>query len=729
MSRRVVLAVTFLLAAGAAGHAGDPVAVREGTMAVLFTEYEPKWKTRPGANSANFADRKAPHTIRYVDLKTVELENQYLRLVVLPGAGGPVARALYKPRGWDLFHLSDRASNDIVSWTCGVKVSFPYKEHGIRLPDQPAAWRVVRDEQTGAATVATWMEFSRFDAPWNAKMFGRFSNMMLEQYVTLRPADASFRVTYRMVNPAPYRQGRQLWNDALFPRHHTKAGVIHDRENARGPTRTEWIFPAAHVSGHCGKDFRPWDAEAEHMAKNPRGASIFGWAIRHPFVGLWYPEVGVNRLRIADPGAAPGAKQFFTGEAKPSAAVELWTGTDSIFEEVENWIGPGEAFEWSARYVLVEGIGKVDYANDRAALRAAFDADEPRIELVTYRPRDAVRVELDGKPLGPAQPCGPERPARFSLPEGRDGGRVRVVAGDEMLVDVRLPLEIGPDEERYERIRRALDPSRPESQEKMGDSASMGRQYRGALGGYAKDSTGRGRVLYRAGSLDAAAAALLGAVRRDPEDGEAWHLLGATLLEQGLRQAAGAAFENALASGRPYPPARYFLALRGLGERHGTPQAIEHLRALVEARPQHREARLLLAWLEAVEQGGDEAALERAEVLATEWPARPAAVPRKGPSASTRTESPRPMGAAADPRAQYVLWKALAKAGRPERAGEAKAAYEALAAEPGTARRMEEFLAATRGEYRPPRRMLDFAQWRAREAEESGHQRPGGGPS
>jgi len=58
----------------------------------------------------------------------------------------------------------------------------------------------------------------------------------------------------------------------------------------------------------------------------------------------------------------------------------------------------------------------------------------------------------------------------------------------------------------------------------------------------------------------------------------------------------------------------------------------------------------------------------------------------------------------ADPRAAWVLWQAAAAAGQPKLAAEAKAAFEALSAEPGAKRRMDEFLAAAHGRYMPARR-------------------------
>jgi tetratricopeptide (TPR) repeat protein len=199
----------------------------------------------------------------------------------------------------------------------------------------------------------------------------------------------------------------------------------------------------------------------------------------------------------------------------------------------------------------------------------------------------------------------------------------------------------------------------------LGNSATWSRNYRRA--GYAEGTTDRGRVLYRDGRLADAATCLSQAVATDPADGEACHLLGAALLEQGHAQEARKAFGRAVAAGRPYPPARYFLALDHM-RRGGLDEAARQLERLVEAAPSHWEGRLLLAWVE-LEEG------------------RPARAKRLAETAP------------ADPRALWLRWKATRDSGDRD-------ALDALLAEPGTPRRLDEFVAATAGRYVPPVRML-----------------------
>jgi tetratricopeptide (TPR) repeat protein len=188
-------------------------------------------------------------------------------------------------------------------------------------------------------------------------------------------------------------------------------------------------------------------------------------------------------------------------------------------------------------------------------------------------------------------------------------------------------------------------------------------------------------VLYRDGQLGAAAECLGQATQRDPNDGEGWHLLGMTRWERGEPREAQQALAKAVKAARPYPPARYFLAVLYLAADRAD-RAVKELAELVEARPDHWEARLLKAWVGARIDKQRRAALDEARALAAADPA--------------------------DPRASKVLVECLQKAGLDEPGAAERKAYRALLAEPGAKRRVEEFLAATRGRYLPTQRIGRF---------------------
>ena len=667
------------------GCAERRVAVREEAFALpryvreFWTEPATQPNKRPRRRSREKLDGMATFA-------SVVLANEYLRVRVLPEWGGQVYSAVFKPTGDDLFHRDRVARHYFPFLQAGVRASFPQAEHGMPCMGQPTGWRIVR-RPDGSAMLAMWLEFAH-NHEASPNRTGKYTHLTLSQFVTLAPGEATFAVTYRIVNPAPYRVGRQCWSDAFFPRNHTADGVVCSDDVPPGRTDTEWIYPATHASTHRGADFRRYTAREDRIADAKRSdTSVFAWDMPYGFAGLWYPQVRISRLRLGDAANAPGAKQYYRGEGRWTDwgggysakamfnMVELWGGSDCVFEGVERWLGAGEAWQFTHRYALVRGIGKVDYADPNLAVNVEFGTDRPRVEVVTFRRAAKLTAALNGLPLPGAGPCAPDRPAVFSLPSGLRRGRLALADDGKVLLDRAFPLEMPPAPARAEQIKAALAGDSGVAAEMTGNAARRHKwHYRNALGRYAQGTTARGRVLYRDGQIAAAIECLRTAAADDEADGEARHLLGAALLEAGRPAEAAEAFRSAVAEGRAHPPARYFLALRAVAGGDDA-AARRELGLLLRDRPAHWEGRLLLAWLEATRTDG-RASADRARQMEQEDPA--------------------------DPRVQYVL--AHAPAGQDAAAEAARQLLAALLDTPGAPRRLAEFQAATRGEYMHPNR-------------------------
>ncbi len=667
--------------------AGEPngVTVREGKLELPRFTSRPRYTKNRNTNSAFHPIRGSRKPRGRRTLKLVVLENRYLTVSVCPELGGPVVRVVDRKTGDDLFHREGKVKDWIPYWESGVKVSFPFREHGVRVDDQPAGYHVVRGDD-GSVTVAMWMEFSRFNRYENRWQFGRFSTMTLSQLVTLRPGEAVFTVRYRVVNPTPYRQGRQLWNDALFPRNHTPDGVVTGANKPpRGKSPAELIYPFRYASDHHGKDFRELkDRERLVRSHTRRHTSMFAWGTRLGFAGLYYPSVKVNRLRIFDPNESPGAKVYLQGEGRYHGGsptthmynfVELWGGTHHVFEGVEDWVAPGETFEMTHHFGMVYGIGKADWADRTLAVHAEFDSDEPRIEIAAFRPLEGLEVLVDGEVIRRDASAGPHEPLRVKLDESKDRAVLTVRRGGKVLLDRQLPVEIPSGKTLHEKIRRSLRGDVPANHEKTGEAFAWGKGLHVGAN-YDPNTVARGRVAYRKGQLAAAVKTLRAALAAQPDDGEGWHLLGVALLESDEDEQAGRALRRAVDVKDSYPAARYYLALRA--RRAGdTDKALKQLEALLDARPGHWEARLLrAAWL----AEGDDPAVDTARALTATDPG--------------------------DPRAQWVLARALESAGLDDQAEKIrKGSLASLMKEPGAERRMKEFTQAAAGVFVHPQRL------------------------
>ena len=664
---------------------GESVTADTGTLSLPHWSGQYRWEGNPNHNhpySLDWGTQKLEDEPRTLD--TVVLENEYLRVYVLPEIAGSIHRVIHKPTGEDLFFYEGKIKDFLPFWDSGVKVSFPWHEHGTGT-DQPAAY-YIDEADDGTVSIHLWMEFSRNTAQYNRRMFGRYTNMTLGQSITLRPGEALVHVAYRALNPAPYPQGARIWNDAFFPREQRRRAAVQGHEPGDGsPSTTRLMFPAAYVSDHDGRDFRMMAAEELAVAQytDLEHNSVFAWNVQNGFAGVHYPLPAINRLRFTDPHNAPGLKLYVQregGSGNPGSAfghmwnfIELWGGTDNVFESPEGWLETGEIREIAFQYGLTAGIGEIDYGTRHAVL--VLDEDAGTATVLTFRNRTGLTLRLDGFALAEDFAAGPVAPAVIRLSGSADGEWTLLADGGDELLRFTSPLVPLVDEAANDHTWQYLWTPQtgfqgPEVVQRIGDQELRGNSYRNATTRFPEGSTERGRLQLRGGNLSGAVNTLTTRTTDAPEDGAAWYYLGVTRLEQGQTTTARGHFESALAASQPHAPANYFLALRAIADdRPG--DAVAKLAALLTARPAHFEAALL-----------------RAALLAAQGDAAPArALLAREP---------------ADPR----LWEVIARAENGDPGSEAAEIRDRLLLEPGAPRRLEEFLKALDdGAYLPPLRL------------------------
>ncbi len=590
------------------------VEVSQGELTLPWYTATYQYQENPGSNRPLYPVRDSRRFEGERTLETVVLENAYVRIIIVPELGGVVARAIDKTTGYDHFFWEGRARDWLPWWESGVKVSFPFYEHGLGM-NQPAAWHLFEHDD-GSVTLAMWMEFSRHHQAFQRWRYGRYSAMPLTQRVTLRPGDATFQVTYAIFNPLPWRKGKRLWNDVYYPRSHTTEGQVHGTDTPPMPTTTEWVYPTLYWSDHNGHGFGRY-TEAMNRIGQRSGAgsfSVFSWDIPYGFSGLYYPEVKVNRLRLFDPDVAPGNKQWYIADGRFNPEgdarhmynyVELWGGTDNVFEGVERWLLPGQRYEMTHHFALIHGMGKVDYANEHVGLRLV-NADDgggdgqggagPRLELTALRQVANLAVEHDGRSLDAPAEAEPGAAMSIDLPEATDRGRFTVRFDDRTVADITLPLELPDDTSAHDRIWQSMRGRH--AREMRGNADNHGNNFRGALRDYPEGSTDRGRVLLRDGRIEEAVTALGRALGANSQDGEAWHLLAAAMLEQDQpdEETVLRYLSRALTARQAAPAAHYDIAMLHL--RNGREQeARQNLERLIDHQPDNWSARLLHAHL------------------------------------------------------------------------------------------------------------------------------------
>ena len=297
------------------------------------------------------------------------LENEYLRLSILPELGGRIYEAIFKPTGHNMFYRNPvlkptRWGHETQGWWLavgGMEWCLPVEEHGYEW-GQP--WSYSIDQGNGQASVTVW------DTQASDRLRARVT-------ITLSAGRSYFTVAPRIENPTSKPVPYQFWLNAML----ASGGTNHVGD------ATEFIFPVSQVTIHStGDRTLPQDRQAMSWPVfNGRVLNLYGtWKFylglfarpqaQRGFMGAYDHASGEGVLRVFPPDVATGAK-LFAGKGLDPA---LWTDDGSSYFEIHGgvtptfWdvatLAPGASIGWSERWYPYTQIGAVSEANDEAAL-------------------------------------------------------------------------------------------------------------------------------------------------------------------------------------------------------------------------------------------------------------------------------------------------------------------------------------------------------------------------
>ncbi|GAA2148966.1 DUF5107 domain-containing protein [Glycomyces algeriensis] len=572
------------------------------------------------------AREKAPR-----DWDAVHLENEYVRLMILPELGGRIHIGLDKTRGYDFFYRNDVIKPALVGlagpWVSGG-VEFNWPQHhrpATHLPTEAA----IEHEDDGAATV--WCS--------DHDPFARMQGM---HGIRLRPDSALIELRGHLVNRSAETQTFLWWANV--------AAEAHDRYQSFFPTdvrvvadhakRATTSFPAA--EGHYyGVDYpgrrtadRPDGDRLDWYRNIPVPTSYMCLGTDDDFFGGYDHAARAGFVHWADHRTAPGKKQWTWGNAPFGRAwdahltdtngpyVELMAGVFTDNQPDFAFIRPGETKTFSQHWYPIQDTGPVHQATLDAAVRLDLEDDgtRARIAAAVTAPRPGARVVLregdrtlheDTADLAPGAPYMRE----VRLPETVDptACELTVEHGDRVLVSWRPR----PETTAPPTVDAATEPPAPADVDSVDELYFTGlhlAQYRHATRapepywaealrrdpGDARSNTALAARLAHAGRLVEAEAHLRAAVERltrrnpNPRDGEAHYRLGLVLARQRRDAEAKAAFGTASWDATWADPAAVATARIDLAAGHDD-DAAAGLEAVVRRSPRHTQARNLLA--------------------------------------------------------------------------------------------------------------------------------------
>ena len=574
--------------------------------------------------------------------EAIHLENEYVRLMLLPELGGRIHLGVDKTRGYDFFYRNDVIKPALVGlagpWVSGG-VEFNWPQHHRPATHLPTETRI-EHEPDGAATV------------WCAD-HDPFARMRGMHGIRLRPGSALIELRGRLTNRTDEVQTFMWWANvaaragedyqSFFP-----ADVRAVADHAKRATAT---FPAARGS-YYGVDYparrtadRPDGDRLDWYRNIPVPTSYMCLDSTGDFFGGYDHAAGAGFVHWADHRISPGKKLWTWGDAPFGRAweahlsdgsgpyVELMAGVFTDNQPDFAFLRPGETKSFSQYWYPIQDTGPVHQATLEAAVRLDADGARVRIGAAATAARPGARITLRGgdrilledtADLAPGAPYVTET----ALDAPAEDLEVSVVHGGDLLVSWRP----GAAPEPPAAAAPAAEPPAPADIDSVDELYQTGLhldQYRHATRSPepywqealrrdpadARCNTALAARRLSAGLLDEAEAMLRRAVGRltrwnpNPRDGEAHYRLGLTLArlrrDDEAREAFGKAlWDAAWADAAALATARLDLAAGRDAE------AAAGLAELIERSPRHWQARNLAA-LAAVRSGD----LDRAREL------------------------------------------------------------------------------------------------------------------
>jgi tetratricopeptide (TPR) repeat protein len=555
----------------------------------------------------------------------VHLENEYVRLMILPELGGRIHIGLDKTRGYDFFYRNEVVKPALVGlagpWVSGG-VEFNWPQHHRPATHLPVE-ALIETEDDGAVTV--WC--SDHDP---------FTRMQGMHGIRLRPGSALIELRGHLVNRTDEVQTFLWWANvaaeagddyqSFFP---TDVRVVADHAK-----RAMTTFPAAQ-GRYYGVDYparRPGGDRLDWYRNIPVPTSYMCLGSEDDFFGGYDHGAGAGFVHWADHRLAPGKKQWTWGNAPFGWAwdahltdtggpyVELMAGVFTDNQPDFAFLAPGETRIFSQYWYPIQDTGPVHQATLDAAVRLDVDGTRIRIAAAVTALRPGAKIVLHERDrvlheavvdLAPGAPYLHEftadaavKPTACELTVEHDG---------RILVSWRPRPE--PDE--APPVESATEPPLPADIESTDELYLTGvhlAQYRHATRapepyweealrrdpGDARCNTALAARFLRAGRLEEAERHLRAAVERltrrnpNPRDGEAHYRLGLVLARQCRDAEAKEAFGKALWDQAWADAATVATARLDLSAGRNETAAAD-LAALVDRSPRHWQARNLLA--------------------------------------------------------------------------------------------------------------------------------------
>lgn len=522
------------------------------------------------------------------EYKIVYLENQYLRLEIMPELGGRIQRAYDKTNAYDFVYYNHVIKPALVGltgpWIAGG-IEFNWPQHHRPRTYSPVEY-YLEENDDGSKTV--WV--SEIDRMYGTKgMAG----------LTLYPDKAYLEIKGQLYNGTPNPQTFLWWanpavavNDqykSVFP---PDVNAVFDhgkRDVSKFPTATGEYYK---VDYSAGVDIS--------MYKNiPVPTSYMVYHSDYDFVGGYDYGKEAGILHVADRHISPGKKQWTWGNGDFGQAwyrnltdedgpyIELMTGVYTDNQPDFTWLMPYEEKNFKQYFMPYKSVGEVKNANINIMINLEIEKNDARVCVYTTSEYKDLKILLttgEKEFLNVTKDISPEEAYQTTVcideNLSKSEYKLEVFSSDKNLL-IEYQAEERELLEKPDPAKPALKPEEIKTNEELFLTGLHIEQYRHAtyepdpyyLEGLKRDpddirlNNAYGLLLLRRGLFADSEKYFKRAVERltwknpNPYNGEAYYNLGLSLDMQGKDDEAYEAFYKAVWSGDWQDSGYYSLAL------------------------------------------------------------------------------------------------------------------------------------------------------------------------
>ncbi|SEI53945.1 Tetratricopeptide repeat-containing protein [Dyadobacter sp. SG02] len=329
------------------------------------------------------------------EYNAVFLENEYLKIMILPELGGRIQRAWDKVQQRDFVYYNQVVKPALVGlagpWISGG-IEFNWPQHHRPSTFSPVDFSIAENPD-GSKTV--WV--NETEIMFRTKGMAGF---------TLYPGKAYLEIQGKLFNPTPFPQTFLWWaNPAVKVNDHYQSVFPPDVFAVFDHGKRDVSdFPIA-TGTYYKVDYAP-GTDISRYKNIPVPTSYMAIQSQYDFMGCYEHDTQAGMLHVADHHVSPGKKQWTWGNGDFGFAwdrnltdedgpyIELMTGMFTDNQPDFSWLQPNEGKTFEQYFMPYAKIGLVKNASKEAALNLEFAGNEAHIKVYATAVYENARITL-----------------------------------------------------------------------------------------------------------------------------------------------------------------------------------------------------------------------------------------------------------------------------------------------------------------------------------------------